>query len=152
MRYASRAAVVAALIANTDLDGVQVEHCWPGDQRKDECIWLNPTEGGSVNIPAFRGAASSSNPVMLDDRFTIPVEIIVQGKTPELAESRVGELSRAVIATLTEDPALSNITAPTGWQVIDATISDIDGPGTARGGEWSQSYTKVVIQVHARKS
>lgn len=154
MRYACRAAVVAALTANTDLTGVQIEHCWPGDQQKPESIWLNPTEGVDVHIPAFRGAVSAGNPVMLDDTFSIPVEIIVsnKGTTPAAAESRLGELQRAVIATITAAPDLATFAKPSGWQLLDAVITEIHGPGTARGNDGAQSYASVVIHVHARKS
>lgn len=154
MRYACRAAVVAALQANSDLTGVQVEHCWPGDQMKDESIWLNPTLGESSSIPAFRGPASTSNPVMLDDKFTIPLEVIVSlaGTTPAEAEARLGELQRAVVATITASPDLATFTKPTGWELIAATCELGDGPGTVYGREGGQSYAEVIVHVHARKS
>lgn len=157
MRYACRAAVVAGLVANTDLTGVQVEHCWPGNQQKPESIWLNPTEGVVVDIPVFRGPASVSNPIVIDDTFTIPIEIMVSKRTaattaPADAETRLGVLQRAVIATFTADPGLTNVSAPAGWQIIAAVISEIHGPGTARGNEGAQSYASVVLHIHARKS
>lgn len=133
---------------------MQVEHCWPGDQQKPESIWLNPTEGIEANVPVFHGPASANNPITLDDKFTIPIEIMVQnpGSTPVTAEARLGELYRAVIATIAADPGLASISAPTGWYVFAAVVGAIEGPGTARGREGAQSYASVVIHVHARKS
>lgn len=154
MREEARAAVVAALAANSDLAGIQVELCWPGDQQKPESIWLNPTEGVDVTIPVFHGTPSTVNPVTIDDIFSIPVEMIVQnpGATPAEAEARLGTLRRAVIATLTADPGLSLVSAPSGWRIIAAEVASLDGPGTARGREGADSYASVVVHVHARKN
>lgn len=154
MRYACRAAVVAALTANTDLSGVQVEHCWPGDQQKPESIWLNPTEGLDVTVPVFHGEPSALNPITIDDKFTIPIEIMVTnaGKTPAEAEARVDALRLEVIETFCANPGLSQLTAPSGWRIIEAVVGAMDGPGTARGDNGAQSYASVALNLWTRKT
>lgn len=155
LRYTVRSSLVTLLrtaTATASHDGgqLQVELGWPGDQIKEEAIWLEASDG-TMNVPVFRGAVSPSNPTARDDRFTIPVQIKAgyPGQTLDVAEARVVALFGFLELVPAGDPKLGNIAALIGG----AVIKEVNGPATGYVKDHGAvSYIRAVVDCHARES
>lgn len=125
---------------------LQIELVWPGNQTEAEAIYLLPSQG-SITVPVFHGTPSASNPLTLEDDFSIPIEVkaTLAGQTDTEAESRLEALVTAVFTVAAADPTLGGVPG-----LFWAIPGNYDGPGPARGDNGVQAYARIQLDCKAR--
>lgn len=90
---------VAALRAQPELTGVQVEFGWPGEKRERECLCLGPVTGLLETAHQGTGTPSPDNPITYDDHFRYVVFLAATeaSQTSDEAEARGRHLWNAVL-------------------------------------------------------
>lgn len=127
-------AVVDLLDDWADLAGVQVEAGWPGDNQRDEAVWVDEMDG-TLTLPATGPAT-----VLADDEFRIPIEVrVAQAGGLARTRARLGEIVAAVTDAIRSKPDLDDL-AGTGWALLDIAFDGSqrrdavwDSPGGALG-------------------
>lgn len=150
MRYQVMTAVLEGLrsAARSDsrITDVQIELVWPGELIEAESIWFDSIDGEVTN-PIMRGPVSTSNPVVRDDRFDLPIQIKAgkPGQTASEAAARAYEIFEAVDAWIAANPQPSS-------GVFSAAVRERNGPATGRMGDDFASFVRAVVAVHTRES
>lgn len=155
MRYTTRAKIVATITTAIADPTVIVDHAWPGEVEGKDTIWLGPSVG-TASVPVFRGPASVSVPIIVDDVFTVPVHIYAGsvGTSYALAEARADALYDLARKALAADPGLGSLSdsvANPHAFVIEAVMSGLDGPHTGENPSGPASWFTFEIAVHTRE-
>lgn len=125
---------------------MQIEPGWPGDEQRDESIWLDEFRAEDVSVPVM-----STDPKFLDVEGMLPFEIrVANGQDLRSTFDRTDELLNAVLDTIRNASDLTDLTVP-GAEVISAGDRyEVQGPtaGTTPAGH--VGYAECSIYVHIR--
>lgn len=141
VRAAFKDRVVSLVKAQEAVNGVQVEHGYPGDRTERDVVYT-ATCTGHVDITLMQGGRKTRN-----DTFDLVIVIVTgkHGLDPVESEARVTTYLSAVEDVFANDLTLGGLDG-----LIDCQISSIEGPNTTMSGEGAVSYFYVTVTAHAR--
>lgn len=122
LRAAVRQGLVEDLRLQEELTGIQVEYGWPGDQLRDESVFLGRTTG-TYEIPYGYGPVTPANPITYDDTFTFPLFLAAAapGQSSGAAEQRGGYFANAIVRSMRTNAVFA---LP---QLLEGRMSTLDG-------------------------
>lgn len=126
-------------LVRDELVDVQVEPGWPGDQQKNESVWINDLDG-EVTIPLANAGRKYR-----DDQFRVPFEVRVSNRASlDDTAQRVQEIVNAIEDVLADDPTLADYPG-----LVSAEINSIRAT-CARTPQGHIGFGEVVVSAHVR--
>ena len=127
-------------IIRTQFNDLQIEPGFPGDRLEAESVWIDELDG-EIEIPVM-----SAGRKYRDDRFTIPFEIRVAGKSDlDSTMERLAEIVAGIEDVMADDPGLDDFDGLLSAEVASERMT----AGELKGAGWV-GFGEVIVSCHAR--
>lgn len=127
-------------------NGVQIEPGWPGDEQRDESIWLDEFRPENVSVPVM-----TPDPKTLDIEGLLPFEVRVgNGVTLQDTFDRTDELLNAVLDAIRNASTLTDLEIPGGLVVSAGDRYEVQGPTCGTTPQGHVGFAEAAIYVHIR--
>lgn len=112
--------LLALLVADEDMAGVQVSYGDTGDTARRERVWLGDVEE-AIHEPAVLKAGRRRR----EETYQITAHVEVVGKpSPQANEARALALAHAIEDTLADDPTVGGTVPVGGWAIVNRLMME----------------------------